>query len=101
ERHRVERAHGGFALRVGLRQVQGLNQGCHLNSPIHQFTNYALNTEAGSSFVTLLIETSAAPVHITTVRPSIPIANGSGSRIAAPPFALPRTTNQLTNIASE
>jgi hypothetical protein len=53
---------------------------------------------AGSSRVTLLIETSAALVHIRSVRKNIPTAIGQGIRIAAPPSWLARTPNALTII---
>src|SRR5215831_12158666 len=47
---------------------------------------HPLKTIAGSIRVTLLIETNAAPTHISSVRKNMPTAMGGGIRIAAPPF---------------
>jgi len=46
---------------------------------------YPRNTIAGSIRVTLLIETSAAPTHISNVTKNIPTAMDGGIRMAAPP----------------
>jgi len=76
--------------------------GCNL-SPLGGFPTYLLyplNTIAGSKLVTLLMETSAAPTHMASVKKNIPIAIGKGSRIAAPPLWLALTTKALTIMPS-
>src|SRR5262249_800779 len=110
ERDVGQRAHRRLARRKSLRDVLRPNQGFHRSLavppcslflvPCALFLAHPLNTIAGSIRVTLLIDTSAALVHISSVSPSMPIASGVGSRIAAPPFWLPRTTNHATHIAS-
>src|SRR6266852_5342145 len=69
------------------------------NSPLAPRT-HPLNTIAGSIRVTLLIETSAAPTHMSSVTKNIPTAMLGGIRIAAPPAWLAWTTNPLTIIPS-
>jgi hypothetical protein len=81
----VEGAHRRFSLGVGLGDVANGDRG--LGHRVHP-----LKTIAGSSRVTLLMDTTAAPTHIASVRTSIPAAIGAGRRIAAPPCSLPRTT---------
>ena len=47
-------------------------------------SGYPLNTMAGSMCVTLLMETSAAPTHIASVRKNIPTAIGIGITVETP-----------------
>src|SRR5579863_1149162 len=98
-------------LSVSFRKLSNSNCGLHFCTPLHRLSfrtrakrrwrnllfacarTYPLNTIAGSIRVTLLIETSAAPTHISSVTKNIPTAIDGGIRIAAPPAWLPRTTN--------
>src|SRR5260370_4284924 len=64
-------------------------------------TSYPLNTIAGSILVTLLIETSAAAIHITIDRNSNPADMYHGIRITAPPVSLPRTPKHATPLAAQ
>src|SRR5712671_855294 len=111
----TKRERPGTPLHVVFRKTANCNCGLHLSISFSRVPSserseksvtrrlrrtHPLNTIAGSIRVTLLIETSAAPTHMSSVTKNIPTAMLGGIRIAAPPAWLACTTNALTIIPS-